>query len=48
MAEKGKAAPRQKIMHRVWADTQSGIDEKEVDERKARGQCTRYTLRNYG
>jgi len=30
--EKGKAAPRQKIMHRVWANAHSGIDQKIVDE----------------
>jgi len=35
--EKGKAAPRQKIMHRVWADAHTGIDQKIVDERKAQG-----------
>ena len=26
--EKGKAAPLQKIMHRVWANAQPGIDQK--------------------
>jgi len=46
--EKGKAAPRQKIMHRVWADAHTGIDQKIVDERKAKGQCTRCTLTNHG
>jgi len=46
--EKGKPAPRQKIMHRVWADARTGIDEKIVDERKAKGQCTRCTLSNHG
>jgi len=46
--EKGKAAPRQKIMHRVWANAHTGIDQKIVDERKAKGQCTRCTLTNPG
>jgi len=46
--EKGKAAPRQKIMHRVWADAHTGINPKIVDERKAKGQCTRCTLTNHG
>jgi len=45
--EKGKAAPRQKIMHRVWADAHTGIDQTIVDERKAKGQCTRSTLTNH-
>jgi len=46
--EKGKAAPRQKIMHRVWADAHTGIDQKIGDERKAKGQCTRCTLTKHG
>jgi len=46
--EKGKAAPRQKIMHPVWANAHTGIDQKIVDERKAKGQCTRCTLTNDG
>jgi len=46
--EEGKAAPRQKIMHRVWADAHTGIYQKIVDERKAKGQCTRCTLTNHG
>jgi len=46
--ENQKAAPRQKMMHRVWADTHSGIDQKIVDKRKAMGQCTRCTLTNQG
>jgi len=45
--EKGNAAPRQKIMHRVWANTPTGINQKVVDERKAKGQCTRCTLRKH-
>jgi len=28
--EKGKGAPRQKIMHRVWAEAHTGIDQKIV------------------
>jgi len=46
--EKGKAAPRQKIMHRVWANVHTGLDQKIVDERKAKGQCTSSTLTNHG
>jgi len=46
--EKGKAAPWQKIMHRVWADGHTGINQKIVDERTAKGQCTRCTLTNHG
>jgi len=45
--DKGKAVPRQKIMHRVWAVTHTGIDQKIVDERTAKGQCTRCTLTNH-
>jgi len=43
-----KAAPRQKIRHRVWGDAHTGIDQKVVDERKAQGQCTRCTMTNQG
>jgi len=32
--DKGKAAPRQKIMHRVWAEAHTGIDQKIIDQRK--------------
>jgi len=46
--ENGKAAPRQKSMHRVWADAHTGIDQKIVDELKAKGKCTRCTLTNHG
>ena len=46
--EKGKSAPRQKIMQRVWADAHTGIDQKIVGERKAKGQCTKCTLTNHG
>jgi len=45
--DKGKAAPRQKSMHCVWADAQTGIDHKVVEERKTTGQCTRCTLTNH-
>ena len=48
MVDKGKAAPRENIMHRVWADAHTAIDQKIVDERKAKGQCTRCTLKNHG
>ena len=47
-AAKKPVAPRQEIMHRVWADAHTGIDQKEIDERKARKQCTRCTLTNHG
>jgi len=30
--DKGKAAPLQGIMHPVWADAHTGIDQKIVDE----------------
>jgi len=46
--DKGKAAPRSKIIHRVWADAHTGIDQKIVHEGKAKGQCTRCTLTNHG
>ena len=46
--EKGKAAPRQKIMHRVWADAHTGIKQKVVDEQKTMGECTRCILTNHG
>ena len=42
------AAPRQGIMHRVWADAHTGIDQKEIDERKAKKKCTRCSLSNHG
>ena len=47
-AARKPAAPRQEIMHRVWADAHTGIDQKEIDERKAKKQCTRCTLPNHG
>ena len=47
-AVKKPAAPRQEIMERVWADTHTGIDQKEIDERKAKKQSTRCTLTNHG
>jgi len=45
--DKGKVAPRQQIMHTVWANAHTGIDQKVVDERKGKGQCTRCTLTNH-
>jgi len=30
--DKGKTAPQQKIMHRVWADAHTGIDQKVVNK----------------
>ena len=47
-AARKPAAPQQEIMHRVWADAHTGIDQKEIDERKAKKQCTRCTLTNHG
>ena len=47
-AARKPAASRQEIMHRVWADAHIGIDQKELDERKAKKQCTRCTLTNHG
>ena len=47
-AAKEPAAPRQKIMHRVWGLAHTGIHQKEIDEWKAKGQCTRCTLMNHG
>jgi len=46
--DKGKAAPRQKIMHRVWGEAHTSIVQNIVDERKAKGQCARCTLTNHG
>ena len=37
---KKPAPPLQEIMHRVWAEAHTGIDQKEIDERKAKNQCT--------
>jgi len=34
-------------MHRVCADAHTGIDQKVVNERKAKAQCTRCTLTNH-
>jgi len=42
--EKENAACQQKIMKGVWADAQTGIDQKVVDEREAMGQWTRCTV----
>ena len=47
-ALKKPAAPRREIMHRVWANADTGIDQKESDERKAKEQCTRCRLTNHG
>ena len=47
-AARKPVAPRQEIMHRVWADAHTGIDQKEIDEGKAKKQCTRSTLTNHG
>ena len=47
-AARKPAAPRQEIMHRVWADAHTGIDQTEIDKRKAKKQCTRCTLTNHG
>ena len=47
-AARKPAAPRQEIPHRVLADAHTGIDQKEIDERKAKKQCTRCTLTNHG
>ena len=33
------AAARQEIIHRVWADAHTGIDQKEIDEEKARSSA---------
>ena len=39
-AAKKLVAPRQKIIHRVWAIAHTCIDHKEIDERRAKKQCT--------
>ena len=46
-AARKPAAPRQEIMHRVWADADSSIYQKAIDEQKANKQCTRCTLTNH-
>jgi len=38
MVDKGKAAPWRKIMHRVWSDTHTGIDQK--NSRRTKGKRT--------
>ena len=35
-AARKPAAPRQEIMHRVWADAHTGIVQKEIDQWKAK------------
>ena len=47
-AAKKPPAPRQEIMHRVWADAPGGIDQEEIDEQKAQKQYTPCTLTNPG
>ena len=47
-AAKKPAAPRQEIMHRVWADAHTGIDQKEMDDRKDKKECTGCTWTNHG
>ena len=47
-AAKKPVAPRQEIMHRVWAEVDTGIDKNKINERKAEKQCTRCTLTNHG
>ena len=42
------AAFQQEIMHRLWADAHTGIDQKEIEEQKAKKQCTRCTWTNNG
>ena len=46
--KKKTAAPWRKIIHRVWKTAHEGIDQKEIDERKAKGQWTRCTFSNHG
>lgn len=46
-AAKKPVAPRQEIMHRVWAEVDTGIDKNKINERKAEKQCTRCTLTNH-
>jgi len=45
--DKGKAAPGQKIVHRVWANAHTRIDQTIVEQPKAKGQRTRCTLTNH-
>jgi len=45
--DKGKAVPLEQIKHTVGADPHTGIDQKVVNEGKAKRQCTRYTLTNH-
>ena len=47
-AAKKPAAPRQEIMHGSGLMHTTGIAQKEIDERKAKRQCTRCTLTNHG
>ena len=45
---KKAAGPRQEIMHRVWADAHTGIDQKEIDKPKSKKQGTCCTWTNHG
>ena len=47
-AKKETVAPRREIIHRVWKTAHEGIGQKEIDNRKAKGQCTRCTFSNHG
>ena len=42
------AAPRQDIVHMVWSDAHTGIDQKEMDDRKDKKECTGCTWTNHG
>ena len=46
--KKETEAPRKKIIHQVWKMAHEGIDQKQIDECKAKGQCTRCTFSNHG
>ena len=46
--KKAMAAPGKKIIHRVWKTVHEGIEQKEIDEHKAKCQCTRCTFSNHG
>ena len=46
--KKETAVHRKKIIQRVWITANEGIDQKEIDECKAKGQCTRCTFSNHG
>ena len=46
-AARKPTAPRQEKMHRVWADAHTSIDQKEIDDRKAKKQFTQCTMTNH-